>query len=77
MATKAQKSQLGLELGALGIGAAVGGVLGMLFAPQSGKQTRKAVTRGGKRLAASAVKTVKKIEKKGAKTVRATAKRSK
>jgi len=39
-------NDLGKMLGALLVGAAVGGVLGILFAPAKGSETRKKITDG-------------------------------
>jgi len=66
---KASKSNLGTELGVAALGMAVGGVLGMLFAPQSGKQTRKKIASKGRKAVASVSKTVslKTAKKKQAK----------
>ncbi len=55
------KSALLAELGSAAVGAVVGGVLGVLFAPKSGKQTRAALAKEGRKVAK---KVVKKVGKK-------------
>ena len=71
---KARKSPLGIEVGAAAIGMAIGGILGMLFAPKSGKQTRKALASKGRKLAATASRTVKKSEAVAVKALRSKSK---
>jgi gas vesicle protein len=51
------------EIGSAAFGAAVGGVLGMLFSPNSGKKNRQIVAKGAKRVASSATRTAKRVKK--------------
>jgi gas vesicle protein len=62
----AKKSKSGLpwaEIGSAAFAATVGGVLGMLFAPASGKKTRQALASEGKKLVTRSTKTVKRVTK--------------
>jgi gas vesicle protein len=77
-----QKTPIWAEIGAAAVGAAVGGVLGMLFSPKSGKENRKTVVKKSRAVAASATRVAKQVEKtsskavsKGVKKVAATAKK--
>ena len=70
---KAQKSNAGWgELGAATLGVALGGVLGMLFAPKAGKQTRKEIAVKTRRVTATAGRAAgKAVAKTATKTVAA------
>ncbi|HEY6218969.1 MAG TPA: YtxH domain-containing protein [Gemmatimonadaceae bacterium] len=46
----APRRRAGTFLTGLGIGLAVGAALALLFAPQSGEETRRSLRRGGRRL---------------------------
>ena len=55
-----KKKLLWRELGAAGVGAVIGGALGMLFSPKDGAKNRKLVVKKAKKITASTVKAVKK-----------------
>jgi len=61
---KASKSKLGASVGAAAIGVAIGGILGMLFAPKSGKQTRADIATKGRKVADAAKNLGKKPKTK-------------
>ena len=64
MANKKAKSSFSWsELGAVSFGAAVGGVLGMLFSPNSGRKNRAVLAKEGKKLVKTATKAVQQAEK--------------
>lgn len=48
-----QSNNTGQILGALLVGAAIGGVLGVLFAPEKGSETRKSISSKGEELSGS------------------------
>jgi len=74
---KASKSKvIWAEVGSAALGAAVGGVLGLLFSPNSGKKNRGLIAKEGKKASVGIKKTVKDVSgnlKKAAKTVEAKA----
>jgi len=49
---------------ALGVGLAIGGVLGVLFAPEAGSETRKKVAEEGKKFADSLKKKMRTAKEK-------------
>ena len=63
---KSQKAQMSWgELGAATFGAALGGVLGMLFSPRSGEKNRQSVARTTRKVTKSVVHSAAKTVKKG------------
>lgn len=65
MAKGKKRDALWGELGAAALGAAVGGMLGMLFAPKSGKQTRKELASKGRKAVAAASRSARAAEAVG------------
>ena len=63
MAKAKKVSDIWKEVGAATVGAAVGGVLGMLFAPASGATTRKNVVKKTRQVASATKKAVVRAEK--------------
>ncbi len=61
MASKKSKSFPWSQVGSAAFGAALGGVLGMLFAPQSGKKTRAALASEGRKVARSTRRTARQL----------------
>lgn len=71
------KKNTGKYLGAGLIGAAIGAIAGVLFAPHSGKETRRAIGKSVKKAEQSVVKEAKNITKKATQPFRKNKKRSK
>lgn len=71
------KRNQGKVVGAGLIGAAVGAIAGILFAPHSGKETRRAIGKGIQKAEKSVFKEVKVISKSATKPFRKNKKRSK
>ena len=57
------------QIGTAAVAAAVGGIVGVLFAPQSGKKTRDAIASEGKKLAKDATKLAKKAQSEAVKAL--------
>lgn len=62
MASK--KSSAWAELGAAGVGALIGGALGLLFSPKSGAQNRKMIAKEAKKAATAVSKATAKASAK-------------
>lgn len=71
------KRSAGKIIGAGLIGAAAGAIAGVLFAPHSGKETRRAIGKGIKKAERSVAKEVKVISKSAIKPFKKNKKRSK
>ena len=56
------------QISSAAFGAAVGGVLGMLFSPNSGKKNRQLVVKEGKKVASVATRAAKQVKKEIVKT---------
>lgn len=69
MAQKRKTNILQKEITSATIGAVVGGVLGMLFSPKSGKQNRAALAKEGRKAVKVATNAVRSAEKKATKVV--------
>ena len=70
-----KNNKLGTEIASATIGAVIGGVLGMLFSPKSGKQNRATLAKEGRKVAKAATKVVQNVEKQAPKALAAAKKK--